>query len=272
METYDGARPDEAAGETQIIISLTSYPPRIEGVADTVRSLLAQHHKPDKVILWLAHEDFENFEDDLPQDLLDLADDPLFDICWSEITLGPHDKYFWSMRKWPAARILTVDDDKIYDRTLLSNMLDVSRRHPGAVVAGLTHRIRSSRNGHLLPYAEWELNQTSIIDQPRSDLMAVGAGGVLYPPRCFPSHAFNKEEIKTLALFADDLWLLMWEELMGIPVVAIEPCDLGTVDGSQEVALFRTNLLSGGNDEHIRSLTSRHPKFMAKLVSGSLSA
>lgn len=54
----------------KIIVSLTSYPARISTVHLTIDTLLSQTRKADKIILWLAPEQFPNKEDDLPAQLL----------------------------------------------------------------------------------------------------------------------------------------------------------------------------------------------------------
>ena len=53
-----------------IVVSLTSYPGRIDVVHKTITTLLHQSLKPDVVILWLAHEQFRNKS--LPIDLINL--------------------------------------------------------------------------------------------------------------------------------------------------------------------------------------------------------
>ena len=55
-----------------IIISLTSYPPRIKSVHITIKSLIKQTLKPNLIILWLAESEFPNRDSDLTKDLLAL--------------------------------------------------------------------------------------------------------------------------------------------------------------------------------------------------------
>ena len=49
-----------------LIISLTSYPERIEFVHLAIKSLLNQAILPSKIILWLAESEFPNREKNLP--------------------------------------------------------------------------------------------------------------------------------------------------------------------------------------------------------------
>ena len=55
---------------TPLIVTLTSFPPRLPMLAKTLKSLLDQHTRPDRVVLWLAHEDIEQ----LPADVLALRE------------------------------------------------------------------------------------------------------------------------------------------------------------------------------------------------------
>ena len=46
--------------EKQLIVTLTSFPERINEVHLCINTLLNQTLKPDKIILWLAEEEFPN--------------------------------------------------------------------------------------------------------------------------------------------------------------------------------------------------------------------
>ncbi|MCQ2744694.1 MAG: glycosyltransferase family 8 protein, partial [bacterium] len=67
----------------QLIVSLTSFPERIDKIDKTINTLLNQTIKPDKLILWLAYEQFPNRENDLPENLLKLKNYGL-EIMWCE--------------------------------------------------------------------------------------------------------------------------------------------------------------------------------------------
>lgn len=53
-----------------IIVSLTSFPDRMNTIHMCLRSLLSQKMKPDKIILYLSKEQFENTE--IPKKVLNL--------------------------------------------------------------------------------------------------------------------------------------------------------------------------------------------------------
>ena len=53
----------------EIIVSMTSYPPRIHSSVLALKTIFKQTKLPDKVILWLADSEFPNRLDDLPANL-----------------------------------------------------------------------------------------------------------------------------------------------------------------------------------------------------------
>ena len=66
----------------QIIISLTSYPARINNLIHTIESLFRQKRQADEIVLWLSILEFPNKYNDLPKDLLCLIGKNGFHIEW----------------------------------------------------------------------------------------------------------------------------------------------------------------------------------------------
>ncbi|MFA5623651.1 MAG: hypothetical protein WC966_01150 [Bradymonadales bacterium] len=65
---------ENAESTADLIVSLTSYPPRIPTLHITLRSLLNQRVKPKRLILWLATRFFPNEIADLPKEIVELQD------------------------------------------------------------------------------------------------------------------------------------------------------------------------------------------------------
>lgn len=82
----------------RIIVSMTSYPARINTVHFAIRTLLAQKRLPDKIILWLCESDFPNREDDLPESLKDVLWHDV-EVRWVNNDLKPHKKYYWGFAR-----------------------------------------------------------------------------------------------------------------------------------------------------------------------------
>lgn len=77
------------AGERRVIVTLTSYPPRMNTIWMTLRSIFSQSRLPDKVVLYLAKSDFPNREADLPDSLKEMLWND-FEIRWVDEDLKPH--------------------------------------------------------------------------------------------------------------------------------------------------------------------------------------
>ena len=236
------------------IVSLTSYPARIGTIHETISSILSQTVVPERIMLWLAWEQFEHKKDDLPSDLLKLEAYGL-EILFCD-DLKPHKKYYYTMADYPDAIVITMDDDVIYPSDTIEKLKESYIKHPRAVSAMRVHRM-SFTGGVLDPYESWGFNDDSFYDSPSLLAMATGVGGVLYPPHCFSSEIFDKQDIYDTCLFGDDLWLKMNEVVNGIPTVLAAPSrKLEYVGGTQETALWLDNKEAGKNDIQIRGINN----------------
>ncbi|MCF0120022.1 MAG: hypothetical protein HUJ65_00165, partial [Oscillospiraceae bacterium] len=95
----------------EIIVSLTSYPARIDAVGLVIERLLDQSYPADRIILNLADAQFKNRK--LPAKLKELESSGAVTINWCD-DLKSHKKYFCTMQQYPEAVIITVGDDELY--------------------------------------------------------------------------------------------------------------------------------------------------------------
>jgi hypothetical protein len=243
--------------EKKIIVSLTSIPDRIDNLWIVIESLFRQQMKADKIILWLSSEQFENAV--LPKNLTSLVKKGL-EIRYCD-DLKPHKKYYYSMLENPDSIVVTVDDDSIYHNNLLKLLYKSYQRFPDCVSCLRAHRIILCTNGYPIEYSKWHQKIKNCKAQPNAMLMAVGKGGVLYPPRILPEEAFNKEKSKAMALYADDIWLKVMELINSVKVVKANRGFGWTVDifGSQDYALYKVN----APDDHTK--IDRNDLYMRKL-------
>lgn len=245
----------------EITISMTSYPARIDTVYKTIESLLIQTVPVDRVVLWLAAEQFPNGMDDLPQELQDYASRELT-IKWCE-DLKPHKKYFFALQEYPDDVIITVDDDVYYPENLIETLVRSYIKFPYAVSATRAHLIQMDGD-KVAPYSKWK-REFNIEGYPSISLCATGVGGVLYPPHIFSNEVFNVEAIKMNCLMADDLWLKLNELLTDTPVVVAGNCkNLRYVEDTQECALYHQNDIGCGNDEVLSKLLEKYNSYYGK--------
>lgn len=236
-----------------LYVSLTTYPARIKDSYFSICSLLSQSWLPNKIILTLTLEEFPSKERDLPQEILSLLDKGV-EILWAKENLKPHNKYFYSMQKYPDVTIITADDDILYPRNTIKKLIRSYESHPKAVSALCTNKI-FFKDGKLLPYSQSASCYDKYTNEPRFDLSAEGFAGVLYPPHILPTETFNKKQIKKCSPLADDLWLKAMELLKKIPVVcAAKYQDPPMIHDVQRFGLFNQNSVQGQNDTQLEKI------------------
>ena len=256
ITTLTNSEIKQSLGSKKVIVSMTSYPLRIEYVASVVESLLNQTYAVDRVILWLAKDQFKDVS--LPKKLMDLTGD-VFSIEWCDEDLKSHKKYYYAFKKYPRSIIITVDDDVRYDKDLVRTLLISYVRNPTSVSAMRVHKIVVS-NRSIAPYEQWIKEYPAELLTPFLSIIATGVGGVLYPPNCMDPAVFDKKAIIETCLYADDLWLKVMELRRGTPVVLAAPHkQLDYLDGSQSTALYLKNVGNKENDLQLGSILKRYP-------------
>ena len=198
-----------------IVVSLTSYPARFPTLHLCLKSLFNQTLQPDKIILYLDKN--VSFEQ-IPHKILKLQKKGLVirNICED---IKPHKKYYYAMQEHPDSVIITADDDVIYTKDCVQSLFESYKKYPDCVSARRVHRITRHIDGSAAPYKHWQLESREQ-REPSLDLLAIGVGGVLYPPHILLNQklTFNIENIKKICLNADDIWLKFTELSQGIRV------------------------------------------------------
>jgi len=238
--------------DKNIIVSLTSFPARIEGVSIVIENMLNQTIKPDQILLYLAEEQFPNKV--LPDKLKLLEEEnACFNIKYCD-DLKPHKKYFYAMQEYPKDIIITVDDDIYYPLDVIEKLLDSYKRYPNAVSCMRGHTIKMYDEETYAPYKKWK-EPKRIVGRPSILTLPTGVGGVLYPPGCLATEVFNKDAIKSTCLFADDLWLKWMQLKKGIPCILVQDkFELRYIDGTQDSCLWKDNDDGGRNNSAWRDI------------------
>lgn len=232
-----------------IIVSLTSIPERLTCVQYPIRCMLRQTVRPDKIVLYL---DKDRLNDDmLPGELLALKKNGL-EIVYVE-DLGPHTKYFYALQTYGDSYVVTIDDDQIYSSELIRKLLKAEKAHKGAVCARRTIKMYFTQSGIPYPYLSFRTIKDKAVYAGK-DILALGVGGVLYPPHCMEHVGFEPEAMRKFAWHNDDIWLKAQELQRGVDVVKMK--GMGNrfvpVRGSQVVALCKRNH-AYGNDEIVKA-------------------
>ena len=235
----------------KIYISLTSFTPRLKLLHLCLKSLLNQDMKPDGILLYLGEDvDSEN----LPKKINKLKKYGIEIITDCE-NIKPHKKYFYAMQKYSKDIIITVDDDVIYPKDLVSSLFDEYINHPESVICRRARKIKQDDGRELSPYYSW----SSIMEhtgEPSLDLLAIGIDGVLYPPNCLDERVFDVDVFKEHCLNADDIWLKFMAIMKRTPVICIDRSYKNTlvIRSSQKSALKHSNVEKSQNDNYILAL------------------
>lgn len=159
----------------KVIVSLTSYKPRINDVKYTIYSLLNQTFPPDKLILWLDEDSFPQREKNLPRDLLKLRSFGLT-IDWCE-NLRPYKKLIPALEKYPDDIIVTADDDIFYRPDWLKILYDEHVKYPDCLVAHYGHKLRIDTVGRVYPHKMWHWLVTPSVSLKPQLANPSGTGG-----------------------------------------------------------------------------------------------
>lgn len=237
---HDGERLDN------LIVSLTSFPGRINDVWKTIESIKMQTVLPSKIFLWLSKEQFPDCESSLPQSLLRQVDD-LFEIRFVDGDIRSHKKYYYAFLEYPGKSIITFDDDVFYDKDVIRCLVECAKSYPNCIIANHAKKI-SYCDGKLLPYKDWNKD---IKQFETRNLIQIGVGGVLYPPNTLDKKVLDRELFMSLTPKADDIWLNAMARLNGTPIVKspYNKTYLG-IEGNAPT-LSADNLYSGENDKQI---------------------
>lgn len=234
----------------KIIVSFTSYPKRFKAIPLTVKTILYQSYKPDKIILYLAKEECKG---ELPKRIQKLQKYGL-EIVFVDENLKPHNKYFYSMQKYPDDIVITIDDDILYPRDLIRRLHKSYKDYPDCVSAARVHMMKTV-DGRLYKYNDWDWEYRKEYI-PLSRLFATGVGGVLYPPHILSERTFESRLVRELCLEADDVWLKLMELMSETKVVYVPWANrhLWYNGNYFRDGLHRSNCDLGRNDEYIKNV------------------
>lgn len=238
-----------------IVVSLTSFPRRIDDVYLTIESIFQQSLKADKVVLWLSRDNFPR--EDVPRILRSQQQRGL-DIEFCDGDLGSYKKIYHTLKLYPDSLIVTVDDDVIYPLDMVDQLYRTFSENPGAVYAHRAYRMIVNKKGAIAPYSTWSM---ATGDEGDSSLVfPTGVAGVMYSPNIFDDEVFNSSVFQKLCPNADDVWLKAMTLRSG--VLSYKIADQRpwkdrflTIDGSQQMSLKKQNWnTKTGNDAKLKAV------------------
>jgi len=249
----------------QYIVSLTSYGKRLTDTAPyAIATLFNQTIQPNKIVLWVAHEDRDN----IPKIMEKLMEKGL-EIKFCE-NIKSYKKLIPALQEFPDDYIITADDDLYYPQNWFEQLMAEHKKNPNKIICHRAHGIRVDENNNLLPYDRWSYCIESTLCS--YNIFPTGVGGVLYPPKCFYNNIANKELFMKLAPMADDIWFwamaVINKEYFGgeSPYIIVGngySQNLRDIEPQQQQdknALWNYNVSEKGNDKQLKAVIEQYPQ------------
>jgi hypothetical protein len=195
-----------AGAESDIVVSLTSFPKRLKDLDLVIFTILAQRVLPRKIVVYFSTLQVENFES-LPQNLKSIQSE-ILEYRFVNDDLRAHKKYFYAVQEYSDFNIVTIDDDILYPLDLIRNFKTYSNAFPNCVICNEACLV-VSRDGNAI-YDDFPIVHGFSED---INLMCIGAKSVYYPPGTLNENFKNVDMLKQCSLSNDDLWLYAMTKL-----------------------------------------------------------
>lgn len=236
-------------GDAPVTVVMTTTAARIPSVWAAIESIGAGAVRPARLILWLDDVALSP----LPTSLQRLERRGL-EVHQVDPGLRVHTKWWPYVRSSAAHTVpmVTSDDDQLYPRAWLAQLLGHAGRHPDAVIVHRAHRIALAAEG-LAPYASWGPVQST---SPSFASFGTSVSGQLFPPALLDAlHAAGTRFLQ-VAPNADDVWLFAQAVRTGHRTAQVHPspANFPFVPGSQTGGLYLENVLQQGNDRQLQAV------------------
>lgn len=269
IRTFDKSGVTKDKRNTEVIVSLTSFPERMYDIHYCIYSLLNQKLKPDRVVLWLAKEEFPNGEYDIPANVLNLKKFGLeIKFCKNLMSFK---KIIPALREFPDAIIVTADDDIYYADDWLELLYDNHKLYPKDIILHRSRKIAFDEKFNVKEYDKWTLINEDTM--PSYYHLINGGGGALYPPHSLDDTVFNEKVFMGEYSTTDDIWLWAMAVLYGTKIKTIKndyndftPVNPARLLGlTDELTLYNSANKYGKNLENMRKILKQYPLLIKKL-------
>jgi hypothetical protein len=214
---------------------------------------------PERIVLWLAENQFPNKKRDLPEDLLVFEKYGL-EIRWCE-DLRSYCKLVPALSHFSDSFIVTVDDDLFYDKTCVEKLWKSHLENPNSIICHVAKVVKFNAGGVIAPFTEWPRNIKN--NYPQFFNTQLGASGALYHKKYLHDDICKKDLFLNLAPYADDIWFYFMALLKGTPICVVQKKSCNNVKYVNPYreygfenghTLGSGNVNGGGNDRQFKNV------------------
>lgn len=229
-----------------IVVSLTSFPSRINNVWQVIVCMLNQTLPPKEIVLWLSKEQFPTLES-VPKSLRRLEGE-FFKIKIVDGDIRSHKKYYYSINEYKNDFIFLIDDDIYYPSTLLEKVWETHLKYPNDVICNYGYHMTFNENNQVKSYKQWRVCYSSSDD---NDLFFGSGGGTLLQLSALHNDINNLKLALELTPSADDVWLNAMVRLAGIKVRMLKHGSFLPIVQTGDIRLTKVNNGESQNDVQI---------------------
>ena len=245
---------------SDVIVSFTSFPARINNVWQIVECMLNQTLQPKEIILWLSKEQFPT-TDSVPTSLRD-RESEIFKIRMVEGDIRSHKKYYYVVKEHPDALVFLIDDDIYYPTDIIERSVREYERFDNVVVCNYGYRIEYNDDCSHKPYSQWERVYHKAVS---SDLFFGSGGGTLFHPSKLCPEITNIEKALELTPTADDIWLNAMAKLSGLMLCLLPNGTILEIPNKGNVTLHSINNGEAMNDEQLIAMENYYGRIFDKI-------
>ena len=187
--------------QADFVVSIASYPKRIHLLPSVFQALNNQTAVPKKWILVLSEEEWPELQ--LPKPLNELIRRGL-EIVWVRNNSFAVKKLVPVMKKYPKLGVITLDDDKIYHKSLIEGLINFTIENPNTIVGYMGRSMVRKNNQLKMLYRE---KGAANISTPSAQVYLIGWGGIYYPAGSLHENVFSEEGIHRIVPGrGSDIW------------------------------------------------------------------
>lgn len=220
--------------KSQIIVNITTWQKRDWCLYPMLKNLQKQSVKPDKTILWLSHEEYD--ETNLPLTIKKCVDENLLScIKWVDKNIYCH-KRFQCFNEFNSCYNLFLDDDILYQNKYIEELTNMSLEHQDCVTVYSTNSC---------DYDGYKIIKKKVKENPSHKNMFMG-GCCCFPPYIMPKDALVKDCDKRdiYVKKCDESWIRPFLIMHDIKIFSIHDWDkkyYPIISDTQKDSLYSEN-------------------------------